>query len=145
MWRRASPPAARQPTPKEVAEVGRSTWTLLHSIAKYFPDRPTPEQRAAVAELFHSLAVLYPCRRCSAVFGLAESHQLVNPQSARELSLSLCDLHNFVNRKLGAPEVDCPALVARQLGPRGPTIGERVLALLNRFLPFSWAGGSTQY
>lgn len=105
---------AKHPTQKEVEEIGRSTWTLLHSIAKYFPDQPTAEERRAVEELFHALSVLYPCRRCSGVLQMITRNQLVDSTDASRLSLSLCNVHNFVNRKLGKPEVECALLLPPQ-------------------------------
>lgn len=35
-------------------ELGRATWTLLHSIASYYPDKPTRQQQKDVKSLVRS-------------------------------------------------------------------------------------------
>ncbi|OAG31770.1 mitochondrial FAD-linked sulfhydryl oxidase [Nematocida displodere] len=97
----------RHPSPKEVEEVGRSTWTLLHSIAKYYPETPSPAEEKAILSFFESLAILYPCRKCAWILGAAAQQKLLNTSSPQALSRSVCSLHNFVNRELGKKEVDC--------------------------------------
>ena len=32
--------------PPDRQELGSATWSLLHSVAAYYPDRPTPRQQA---------------------------------------------------------------------------------------------------
>lgn len=46
-------------------QLGRSTWTLLHSIAANYPDNPTPEYQSNVQNLFQSLSMVYPCEVCA--------------------------------------------------------------------------------
>jgi hypothetical protein len=50
------------------AEVGRATWTLLHTVAARFPDEPTEEQQADLAAWIALLARLYPCGQCAEEF-----------------------------------------------------------------------------
>lgn len=99
----------QEPSQEEIQEVGRSTWTLLHAISKYFPKYPTEREKEAVYSLIDSLSVLYPCRSCSVAFE-ALSQEKVDASSQKGLSLSLCRFHNFVNRKLEKPEVLCSSL-----------------------------------
>lgn len=99
----------KEPSPREVQEIGRSTWELLHAIAKFYPAQPTQRERDAAAQLFSALEVLYPCRRCAAVLALAGDAAAVDTTSGAAFALSLCRLHNFVNRQLGKPEVECAA------------------------------------
>ncbi|KAK7210568.1 hypothetical protein V2G26_017746 [Clonostachys chloroleuca] len=76
---------ARLRMPPDVAALGRSSWTLLHSIAATFPEAPS---RAQQGDLLH------------------------RPGGPRVASRDdfgrwLCGAHNAVNRKLGKPVFDC--------------------------------------
>lgn len=105
MWSRTEEP---HPTQNEVAAIGRSTWTLLHSIAKYYPKSPTPRERKAVAQLLEALEVLFPCRTCAVAIDIAAKNGFIDASSRSALSASFCHFHNLVNRKLGKKEVNCP-------------------------------------
>lgn len=89
----------------EREELGRATWTLLHGIGRFYPQHPTDREKEAVRLLFHSLYVLYPCRSCAPAFSAAE--KMIDTTNRYLLNISLCNLHNFVNRKLGKPEIPC--------------------------------------
>ena len=60
------PPPANCPLDRE--ELGRSTWSLLHTIAAYYPDQPTAAQQESMRQLFLSLAQFYPCEVCAEDF-----------------------------------------------------------------------------
>lgn len=51
--------------PWDKNELGRSTWGLLHTIAAYYPDDPTMQQKKDVTVFYSSLSRLYPCEYCS--------------------------------------------------------------------------------
>ncbi|KAI5192608.1 mitochondrial FAD-linked sulfhydryl oxidase, partial [Nematocida sp. AWRm77] len=135
---------AKHPSQKEVEEIGRSTWTLLHSIAKYFPDRPTTEEKQAVQELLHALSVLYSCRRCSGVLQMVSRNQLVDSTDASRLSLSLCNVHNFVNRKLGKPEVECALLLPPQKVSVSRALSRGVQSVFSTLRLSLWGKRGTQ-
>ncbi|GLJ13429.1 hypothetical protein SUGI_0212050, partial [Cryptomeria japonica] len=46
-------------------ELGRATWTLLHTIGAQFPDKPTKQQKRDVKELMAILSRIYPCKECA--------------------------------------------------------------------------------
>jgi len=50
------------------AELGRSTWTLLHTMAARFPDEPTAEQQDDLRDFVYLLSRLYPCGQCADEF-----------------------------------------------------------------------------
>ncbi|GIL52817.1 hypothetical protein Vafri_8586 [Volvox africanus] len=50
------------------AEVGRATWTLLHTLAAQFPDRPTRQQQRDARTLVDCLTRIYPCGDCARHF-----------------------------------------------------------------------------
>lgn len=54
--------------PLDRRELGEKTWSLLHTIAAYYPEEPTEEQQNAASQFFQALAILYPCRHCAEDF-----------------------------------------------------------------------------
>ncbi|KAG1342063.1 putative FAD-linked sulfhydryl oxidase ERV1 [Cocos nucifera] len=52
-------------TPLTKEDIGRATWTLLHSIAAQFPDQPTRQQKRDAKELMAIISRLYPCKECA--------------------------------------------------------------------------------
>ncbi|KAH7885864.1 ERV/ALR sulfhydryl oxidase domain-containing protein [Phlebopus sp. FC_14] len=93
--------------PPDVEELGRATWTFLHTTAAYYPERPTSHQRANMLNLLHSLPVLYPCSHCAS--HLEENMGDNPPDVSGRVALSrwLCERHNEVNERLGKEKFDC--------------------------------------
>ena len=93
--------------PPDVEQLGRATWTFLHTTAAYYPDKPTPTQRANMLTLLRALPVLYPCGWCAEDFG--EDIKDHPPDVSNRVALSrwLCERHNAVNEKLGKEKFDC--------------------------------------
>ncbi|KAF8072769.1 DPP7 [Scenedesmus sp. PABB004] len=52
-----------RPVTKE--ELGRATWTFLHTLAAQFPERPTRQQQRDARDLIGCLTRLYPCADCA--------------------------------------------------------------------------------
>jgi FAD-linked sulfhydryl oxidase len=50
--------------PADVATLGRHTWTLLHTMAAYYPEKPEPKQKESMKTFFESFAQNYPCWFC---------------------------------------------------------------------------------
>lgn len=108
----ASTPAPvkdRTDCPPDTNELGRSTWTFLHTAAAYYPEKPTPVQKTHMVNMLSSLPSLYPCNWCADDFGKAIEKNPPQPaaESAFALNDWLCKRHNEVNRKLGKPEFSC--------------------------------------
>uniref|UniRef100_A0A7S2D2E8 Sulfhydryl oxidase n=1 Tax=Haptolina brevifila TaxID=156173 RepID=A0A7S2D2E8_9EUKA len=103
----AASATAVAPCPPDRDELGRHSWTLLHTMAAYFPDKPSSVESATALGFIRAIGVLYPCRHCATEFqaGLEESPPRAN--SRAELSVWLCEAHNRVNRLLGKPEFKC--------------------------------------
>ncbi|KAJ3560591.1 hypothetical protein NP233_g10735 [Leucocoprinus birnbaumii] len=93
--------------PPDVEQLGRATWTFLHTTAAYYPDKPTPKQRANMLSLLHALPVLYPCTWCAQDFGEDIGAHPPDVSSRTALSRWLCERHNEVNEKLGKDLFDC--------------------------------------
>lgn len=99
--------------PPDRQELGSSTWSLLHSLAAYYPDRPSPRQQAEASLFLTLFSRLYPCKECAEDLraDLVESPPKVT--SSKEFSEWMCQLHNKVNVKLGKPTFDCSKVFER--------------------------------
>ena len=109
--------------PPDVEQLGRATWTFLHTTAAYYPDKPSASQRTRMLGLLFALPVLYPCSWCAMDFG---EHMKVNPpdvSSRTALSRWLCERHNEVNQKLGKPTFDCSLKSTDERWKDGPADG----------------------
>jgi FAD-linked sulfhydryl oxidase len=109
----ASSNNSSMPPPPDIAELGRGTWTLLHTMAAYYPDAPSAAQQRDTRDFLASLGKVFPCRWCADDF--VDSMRQRPPQldSRSAFARWLCDAHNDVNQKLGKPAFDC-ALVDRR-------------------------------
>lgn len=102
----------KEPCPPDVEELGRSTWTFLHSAAAYYPEAPSEVQQRSMQALLDALPYVYPCATCAEE--LREEYARQQPH-AREQAVAtapalqqyLCTLHNQVNARLGKPVWDC--------------------------------------
>ncbi|KAI0033904.1 ERV/ALR sulfhydryl oxidase domain-containing protein, partial [Vararia minispora EC-137] len=93
--------------PPDVEVLGRATWTFLHTTAAYYPDKPSPAQRANMLNLLHSLPTLYPCSHCANHLGECMKSNPPDVTSRTGLSWWLCQRHNEVNERLGKKVFDC--------------------------------------
>lgn len=105
--------------PPDAKELGRSTWTFLHTTAAYLPDKPSEHEKQQVSNLITAVSHLYPCRNCAEHL---QSYIEVNPltlDSKRSISQWLCRFHNEVNQMLGKEVFDCKKLDERwKNGPK---------------------------
>ncbi|KAJ1429012.1 hypothetical protein B484DRAFT_449593 [Ochromonadaceae sp. CCMP2298] len=60
--------------PVDRAELGRSSWDLLHTIAATYPDHPSADDRRRVLALIDALTYLYPCPVCARDFQASVAH-----------------------------------------------------------------------
>ncbi|KAL3453469.1 ERV/ALR sulfhydryl oxidase domain-containing protein [Aspergillus insuetus] len=97
--------------PPDVEELGRSTWTLLHSMSATYPEKANPEQQSEMRGFLKLLSKLYPCWVCADDFRtwMAEPSGKNEPKlgGRKEFGNWMCEAHNEVNRKLGKKEFDC--------------------------------------
>ncbi|XP_041013788.1 FAD-linked sulfhydryl oxidase ERV1 [Juglans microcarpa x Juglans regia] len=99
------------PVTKE--ELGRATWTFLHTLAAQYPDNPTRQQKKDVKELIAILSRMYPCKECADHFKEILRANPVQAGSHSEFSQWLCHAHNVVNRSLGKLAFQCERVDAR--------------------------------
>lgn len=109
--------------PPDVEQLGRATWTFLHTTAAYYPEKPTTTQRVNMLTLLRSLPVLYPCSHCASHLGenLKENPPDVSGRVA--LSRWLCERHNEVNVRLGKEKFDCSIDKTDERWKDGPSDG----------------------
>ena len=98
---------ARAHCPPDSEALGRATWTFLHSTAAYYPERPSPTQRAHMLQLLHALPTLYPCGHCAKDLGERLRRRPPDVRNRAALGAWLCETHNEVNALLGKPGFDC--------------------------------------
>ncbi|KAJ3410718.1 hypothetical protein HDV05_003464 [Chytridiales sp. JEL 0842] len=89
------------------AELGRSAWKLLHTMAGKFPAEPTPDQQNTLLDFIYLFAQLYPCGECARHFKLVLEAHPPNVTSREGVSQWACKVHNVVNKRLEKPEFDC--------------------------------------
>ncbi|EIW79068.1 FAD-dependent thiol oxidase, partial [Coniophora puteana RWD-64-598 SS2] len=93
--------------PPDVEQLGRATWSFLHTTAAYYPDSPSPSQRSHMLSLLRALPALYPCTHCASHLGERMGAAPPDVSGRRALSLWLCERHNEVNERLGKESFDC--------------------------------------
>jgi FAD-linked sulfhydryl oxidase len=88
--------------PPDHEEIRSSAWTLLHTIAAHYPDKPTVKEMSSAKHFITSFASLYPCiESCEmkASIGMKSAPPAI--WSHKALSVWMCERHNAVNVKLG--------------------------------------------
>ncbi|WEW59911.1 Flavin-linked sulfhydryl oxidase of the mitochondrial IMS [Emydomyces testavorans] len=97
--------------PADVETLGRSTWTLLHTMAATYPTTATPQQQDDMRSFLSLFSKLYPCWVCAEDFRtwMNDSTGRNKPRvkGRAEFGNWMCEAHNEVNRKLGKKEFDC--------------------------------------
>ncbi|KAJ6111822.1 hypothetical protein N7523_007883 [Penicillium sp. IBT 18751x] len=107
-----SSPSTNPPEcPPDVEELGRSTWTLLHSMAATYPETANTEHQDNMRGFLKFFSKLYPCWVCADDFQTWMAHPSGRNQpklgGRKDFGWWLCEAHNEVNRKLGKKEFDC--------------------------------------
>lgn len=95
--------------PPDVTQLGRSTWTFLHSLAATYPERANEQQQSNMLQFLNIFSKIYPCWFCAKDFEKYISKPETKPKvtTQEEFGKWLCDAHNEVNEKIGKPKFDC--------------------------------------
>lgn len=99
--------------PLDREELGRNTWSFLHTMAAYYPKKPSEQQKKSMIQFIDSFSEFYPCKICAE--DLREDLKTNRPDVRDRYTFSdwMCRIHNNVNRKLGKPVFDCSQVLER--------------------------------
>ncbi|EGR33714.1 hypothetical protein IMG5_043300 [Ichthyophthirius multifiliis] len=93
--------------PNNRQSLGFYTWNLLHTMAIYYPENPTEDEKQKMLQFYNIFAYFYPCKPCSAHFQKDIINSPPQVESSEKLSIWLCNQHNNVNKWLGKEMFDC--------------------------------------
>jgi FAD-linked sulfhydryl oxidase len=93
--------------PPDVEALGRSSWTLLHSITASYPTQPSPQLQSETKSFLSTFGKLYPCWVCAEDFQSWMTRNTPRVSSRSEFGTWMCEAHNAVNQKLGKQTFDC--------------------------------------
>jgi FAD-linked sulfhydryl oxidase len=113
----ASDAGTSEPEPLDSSQLGRVTWTMLHSFAAHLPEQLDAPEARHMARLLELTSRLYPCPPCAAHMREYLARRPVAAATRQDVSQWLCDFHNEVNAATGKPSFDC-AKAQRRWGPR---------------------------
>ncbi|KAJ3036552.1 hypothetical protein HDV00_002574 [Rhizophlyctis rosea] len=101
------------PCPADSPTLGNATWTFLHTMAAYYPPKPTQTEQTLMQQFLTSFSRFYPCSPCAEHL---RNVMEVNPpdvSGAEGLSKWFCGVHNEVNEMLGKEKFDCSRVFER--------------------------------
>ncbi|KAF2076252.1 hypothetical protein CYY_002430 [Polysphondylium violaceum] len=101
------------PPPPDFIELGNSGWTLLHTMAAYYPTHPNESKKQEMKEFLHSFSKVYPCNVCAKDFQDILHTTPPELSSQDDFAQWLCRAHNRVNVHLGKPKFDCSLVSSR--------------------------------
>nr|XP_027233569.1 FAD-linked sulfhydryl oxidase ALR-like [Penaeus vannamei] len=99
--------AAKYGCPADSLSLGRGSWRLLHSMAAYYPEKPSADQQKDMSTFITIFSKFYPCQPCAEDFRDWLKKNTPDVSSQKGLSRWFCEAHNEVNRKLEKPLFDC--------------------------------------
>lgn len=95
--------------PPDVDELGRNTWSMLHTMAATYPETASSSTQATMRSFISTFSQLYPCGTCAEDFRgwMKQPGNEPRVRGQDDLGTWMCEAHNAVNVKLGKKEFDC--------------------------------------
>ena len=78
-------------------QIGRATWTFLHTMAANYPEKPSEETQSDMKTFLRSFSKFYPCGYCAAHLREELQERPPRVQTRQDLGLWMCEIHNEVN------------------------------------------------
>ncbi|RHZ71182.1 hypothetical protein Glove_261g65 [Diversispora epigaea] len=89
------------------AELGQSSWKLIHTMMARFPENPTEDEKDALRNFVYLFGRLYPCGECATEFQKIIIMHPPQVSSREAASQWACAVHNIVNERLKKEIFDC--------------------------------------
>jgi len=99
--------------PLDRETLGRYTWSLLHTIAARYPEKPTKEVQNDMKEFIRIFSKFYPCSYCASEFRADLSKMPPEVDSRTSLAMWFCNIHNKTSERLNKPKFDCSKIDER--------------------------------
>lgn len=94
-------------------ELGRSTWTFLHTLAATHSATPTAKEVTRLERFMADFAEIYPCAPCAESFRGILRRFPVDASSGPAFAQWMCQVHNEVNKEIGKPTFNCDDVTKR--------------------------------
>ncbi len=91
----------------DVEELGRATWTFLHTLAATHSAAPSPAEVKRIERFMRDFSEIYPCAPCAESFRGIMKRVPVDASTGPKFAQWMCKVHNEVNKEIGKPLFNC--------------------------------------
>lgn len=80
------------------SSLGKHTWSVLHSIAASYSNKPNEAEKKSIEKFFYGLIYNYPSKN-NLIKNIIKKNPLKN-SNREEFVYYICNIHNIINKKL---------------------------------------------